>query len=448
MTPTIKHPSIKFTISGFFIKLMIFGVPIFALILHDFQFLVDEKIKGIVSINADTWFFAIYVIWTVVLATLYPSAVKRPSDIFPTFYIPIVCLCGSVYWNNTGLMNELMASLMLALLIFPVVAMKAMSRISFHAPPIKFIKLYSDKNLPKIFLIIISTAVVFGYAINGDVGGFDMSSSYDRRMAGRITFADHTFARYLFDNAMNGVLPIFAFIAGRKKSLINFSLAMLFALFNFWLLGTKATFFYIAVMFFIGMMCEIKKQDKLPFYFSVAITTLFAVAMAEFLVNGRSIIADYIIRRVFMAGVQIQAYYMDAVFNGHDLPLFFITGIQSDLLPTFFIGEAYFGSADTNANTNAFFYEMARSGIPGLLFCVIFICVFFFALDKMYKKTGSDNVIGIASLYTLFLLEQAFTTALVSSGIFLCFILVLLARNQSQPPVDLHYKVEGGRCRD
>jgi len=434
MSSAIKHPSIKFTISGFFIKLMIFGVPIFALLLYDFQLFEENKNTGIASINADAWFFAIYVLWTVVLAALYPSAVKRPADIFPTFYIPIVCLCGSVYWNNTGLMNELSAFLMLAILISPVVVMKIMSRISFsfHVYPIK-IKLYSDKNLPKIFLFIISMAIVFGYTINGDAGGFDMSTSYDRRMVGRITFADHTFARYLFDNAMNGVLPIFAFIAGRKKSLINFLLAILFALFNFWLLGTKATFFYITVMFFIGMICRVKKQDKLPFYFSVAIMMLFAVAMAECLVNGRSIIADYIIRRVFMTGVQIQTYYMDAIFNGPDFPLFFITGIQSDLLPTFFIGETYFGSADTNANTNAFFYAIGRSGIPGLLFCLVFVCVFFFVLDKIYKKTGSANAIGMASLYTLFLLEQAFTTAFVSSGIFLCFILVLLARNQPQP---------------
>jgi len=412
---------------NFITKFMMFCVPVFALVLYDWQFLEENSHTGIVALDVDLWFYINYFIWVAVLAALYPTKILRPADVFPVFYIPIACLCGAVYWQNTGLLHGPDWLLMLGLLTSPIVALKITSKILFanFRLPVASVNLSSNKSLPLILLIIIATAAVTGYFINENVGGFDMEHSYDRRLAGRMAFADHTFARYLFDNAANGAVLILAFISGSRKSLIYLLWSMAFAFFNFWLLGTKATFFYVVLMFFIGKIYKNGNQEKLPVYFISIVTVLFIAATVECLANGRSIIADYIIRRAFMAAVQIQSYYIDSIFNGQGYPYTLLTGVGGDIVPSLFIGKTYFGNADTNANTNAIFYELAHAGLPGLLFCIVFICVFFGILDKNYKKTGSVNTMAVGCLYSMLLVEQAFTTALISSGVLLCLFLVL-----------------------
>jgi len=148
---------------------------------------------------------------------------------------------------------------------------------------------------------------------------------------------------------------------------------------------------------------------------------------------GRSVIADYIIRRTFMVGMQIQTYYFDAIFYSHVFldNLLFGLDLQDEKSPTFFIGETYFLNPETNANTNAFLYALAKTGCLGLLCCIAFICIFLCALDKKYAKIQSINMIAIASLYTVLILEQAYTTALISSGILLLFCLVSISSSKS-----------------
>jgi len=425
-----------FSFQGFCIKLMLFNIPLLAFLIYDLQLLEENLYTGIGAIEVDFWFCANYVFWLIILTILYPSRINRPTDVFPVLYLPTSCLCSVIYWKTTGLLNTSDATLLLLLLTSPVFALKFARHIpSFRLrPSISIPKPFLEKNLPRTLLLILAVATLYGYILNGSVGGFDLATSYDRRLHARDAFSDNMFARYLFDNAMNGALPFLAFIAGRNRSIKHFVLAIAFALFNFWLMGAKATFLYIAFMFFLGRICLNGKQDKLPSYFLMAVFFIFVGALAEHFIAGKSLIADYIIRRAFMLGAQIQTYYFDAIFNDQNFPNTLLTGLPGNSPPSFLIGEAYFANPATNANTNAFVYALALSGLLGLLLCVMFVCVFFRMLDQSYAKTGSSNALAIISLYALFLLEQAFTIAFISSGIFLCFLLISSARIQKNLP--------------
>jgi len=415
------------------IGLLLFSIPLLAFELYSFQLFKENRHTGVVDVQMALGDYLHYFFWIIIITALYPVKMKHPTEIFMALHLLIVCLCSSIYWKITGILNISDAILLMTLLVSPVFALK----LSLQIPilnfqfNIKIPKPLTEKNLLFALLLILAAAVVTGYIINGNVAGFDLSSSYDRRLAARDTFADNVFARYLFDIAMNGVLPFFAFMAGKHRSLACATFVFIFSLVNFWLIGTKATFIYATLMIFVGLTCVNKKCKNLPIYFLLILLLVFFGAAVECLVMGKSLIVDYIIRRVFMVGSQIQIYYFDYIFNNQNTTDILATGIQSMRSPSFFIGEAYFNDPETNANTNAFLYALAFSGLPGILLCVIFICLFFRVLDQSYAKTGSDGTIAIVLLYTILLLEQAFTTAFISSGIFLCFLLNAATRTKA-----------------
>jgi len=427
--------AVRLSFRGACLKLMMFFIPLCALALYNLQLLDDNNHTGIKEVGVDFWFCINYLLWLIVLTALYPSKVNRPTDVFLILYIPICCLCGSVYWKITGILYGLDSVLLLIFLIFPVVFLKIIRKFQLFKTNLYVIELpkfFAEKNLPRVLLVILFVAMVIGINTNGSIGGFDLLESYDRRLMARETFSDGVFARYLYSNAMSGVLAFLAFFAGKQKSIFYFAAAIFFAFFDFWLVGTKAGFLYVLFMAFLGCLLAYGKFHNISFYFLFIIFLLFVASLLEYLAVGRSLLADYIIRRAFMVGVQVQTYYFDAIFKSQDYLDILLAGLQEESAsPSFFIGNLYFENPETNANTNAFFYAVLMAGLPGLLICVAFVCLFFYMLDKIYVKTRCWNAIAITALYALFILEQAFTTAFISSGILLCFLLTQFVKNSA-----------------
>jgi hypothetical protein len=109
----------------------------------------------------------------------------------------------------------------------------------------------------------------------------------------------------------------------------------------------------------------------------------------------------------------------------------FLTGSAgSAFKPTFYIGEFYFGDADTNANTNAFLYAFSLNGIFGYIFAVLFIIVALTVFDALYRSSKNPAYLYLGFIYGLLLVEQGFSTAMVSSGVGLLFLLVLLEKQE------------------
>ena len=70
-----------------------------------------------------------------------------------------------------------------------------------------------------------------------------------------------------------------------------------------------------------------------------------------------------------------------------------------------------------NANTNAFIYALGSGGTPLYLGIITLVCLILAILDLKYRKTNNPILIFTAFLYSILILEQSATTALVTSGL-------------------------------
>ena len=95
---------------------------------------------------------------------------------------------------------------------------------------------------------------------------------------------------------------------------------------------------------------------------------------------------------------------------------------------TYFVGEKYFGNQDANANTNAFLYAFAANGFLGYIFSIHFVSAFLVSLDRLYRSTKNPTYLLIGFIYGALVTEQSFSTAMVSSGVGLLFLLTLLEK--------------------
>jgi len=95
------------------------------------------------------------------------------------------------------------------------------------------------------------------------------------------------------------------------------------------------------------------------------------------------------------------------------------------------------GSSEANANTNAFLYSFAKSGVVGYIGAILFIGLFFSILDKFFNSFRRQDVFFVAALYGLLLTEQAYTIAMVSSGVAVLTFIVWLMRSERQVSLNL-----------
>jgi hypothetical protein len=95
---------------------------------------------------------------------------------------------------------------------------------------------------------------------------------------------------------------------------------------------------------------------------------------------------------------------------------------------TYYVGEKYFGNSSSNVNTNAFLYAFSANGFLGYFFSVIFVSTFLVGLDRLYRSTQNPTSLLIGFVYGALVTEQAFSTAMVSSGVGLLFLLTLLEK--------------------
>jgi hypothetical protein len=132
---------------------------------------------------------------------------------------------------------------------------------------------------------------------------------------------------------------------------------------------------------------------------------------------------------VFAVQAQIQGYYLDFIMESGTTTWNFLTGSTGSVFqPTFYIGEYYFGDVNANANTNAFLYAFSLNGIFGYFFAALFIVVVLNGFDALYRASGNPSYLYLGFIYGLLLVEQAYTTAMVSSGVGLLFLIVLLEK--------------------
>ena len=84
------------------------------------------------------------------------------------------------------------------------------------------------------------------------------------------------------------------------------------------------------------------------------------------------------------------------------------------------------GSDESNANTNAFFYQFAARGLIGYIYALIWVPLILVVFDRLYRSSRNPSYLFLGFLYGLLVIEQAYTVALVSSGVGVLFVLISL----------------------
>jgi hypothetical protein len=129
---------------------------------------------------------------------------------------------------------------------------------------------------------------------------------------------------------------------------------------------------------------------------------------------------------------KIQAYFFDAMWSMDGLS-FFWSGLdyKNFKSPGYLIGLNYSGSAETNANVNAYQHQIAMNGLFGYFLVVIGISIYVLFLDYLLAIKKNIYTYGLSFIFAFLLIEQSFTTALLSSAMFLCLLFTIILSSKT-----------------
>src|SRR5690606_26786604 len=139
----------------------------------------------------DTGFpeICLWLIWNCVTALLMPSRLEKPSDCFLMTYSLFVVLCGASMWGASGILDisggiVLLVFFTISLLLYRILVIVLENFLITNVRMIYFLRT-SSYAFPLLILLLIGVAVG---ALSGQSGGFDLASSYVRRISGRAHF--------------------------------------------------------------------------------------------------------------------------------------------------------------------------------------------------------------------------------------------------------------------
>lgn len=383
---------------------------------------------GVVPVRLDASSTLLALAWIALAITVMPTQVRRPSDLFLLFYVVACFFWGSVLWAATGLLSLPLGALMLVLLYLPALTVKLFQRY-LSGPVSEFVApVYVFKRSQLVLLLAATLAVGAALAMASfGPGDFGLNNVYERRLAGREALTGSAIAGYAINMTINGVAPLLAFMAGYRRSPLVFALAAGYATLLFWQIGLKSPFINVGALAAVGFALSLPSMRRnLGLLALLALVGVFGYVVWEVFDGGYSAISDYLLRRIAMVQPQVQSYYVDF---WHALPLadqMFGTGLGKYLDWSFMIGDTYLHNPETNANTNGFLHALLKGGLVGYLVALVVVGAFISVLDAMYERSGMMEFVGLAGLYGILVSEQGYTTVFVTSGIILCFVLIML----------------------
>lgn len=411
---------------------MLCFISICAIGLYFWQFEEVNAYIGILPLSSiyapEYWLLLVF--WLAVVTLLLPVNSSSPSDVFLCIYLLGSCLWTASYWPATGLLNMSQALQLLALLTAPAALIQFGKWLLLHFP--LNVQRRSYIELPNAWLspVLCGLLLLFlllGYSVAGNQGSFDYDEGHLRRLSGRDSFAANNLAAYGMQMSVNGLAPLLGFLGAyrNKHSILIFSLGV--AIFSYWLLATKSPFLSISMLAYLGYILRRGLVRHFTVWVLCGLSVLMLFVLVELWLFDFSMVADYGIRRLALVNANIQVYFMDAMEH-QGWGTVFLSGLSYDGFssPEYFVGGTYMGNNLTNANTNGYLHEMAIGGVVGYLVVSILTAIFAFTLDINFLQRGRVEAFGVAAIAAVLLLEQAFMTAMVSSGVGLCLLLVLL----------------------
>lgn len=411
-----------------------------ALVLYVGQFQTTNAYNGIEPIR-ELWEFSYWLmigVTLVVMALLYPMRVRSPSDIFLCLYLLGAALWSVSYWPATGLIDWMQAMLLECMLLLPALLVVAGRFFAWQAPValpplIRFPRFYLE---PVLIALLVLTCVL-SYSVAGADASFDFKTVFLRRLSGRENFAGNPLSAYLMQMSVNGIAPFLAYLGMQRRSLWPLTIAFVFSFFSFWLLALKQPTLNVALLATLGYLVQRGRVVNFSRWLALALAAVLLVSVLELWAFDFSLIADYGVRRVILVNSTIQVYFCDLLSRLDTWPLLFrgvdFYGYSS---PEYLVGDVYMNNEMTNANTNAYLHQAALGGLVGYSLVALGTAALTTFLDIIYIRLRKTDAFAISTMLGALLIEQAFATTLVSSGVLMCLLLSLVYSRETHPSVD------------
>lgn len=249
--------------------------------------------------------------------------------------------------------------------------------------------------------------VVWSYS--GFTFRLGLEDLYARRMDARGTIG---FGGY-FIGPLKILLPVIAIQAWREtRSFVWLGLMVMGIMAVFSLDGTKSTLVFPLVLLLVDWGLD---KGRLVTYLLTAVVTVCLLALVEWRFMGTSILADFLVRRIFVAPGLVAAHF----WTYQD---------QFDSLGniTYEVGALFFGDETNNANSNMFAFGLAWGGwIGGFLIAAVsgaLVGVFNVFPGERYRGLGVLMATGCALIWA----EQFLHTSLLTSGVFMVLVFAWL----------------------
>lgn len=412
----------------FLSMLFLYVIYVWAMIhTYDFQIAEENAYAGMQPWEMTSAGWVILAIALPLIAFMASRIKGNPSDFFVIFYSAIPVISFFALTSTSGKINNSILLPSLLIIIFPLLAIWVLQ---YLIPKIRWSGVVRSIIIERVLLGILFAVIMFSYVNAPTSAGFDIITSYDRRLEGRELYTAGSLIAYALAMCMNGFAPYLAFrgaINGRRLLALT---AFGSVVFFYWLLGVKAPVMYVLMGYSIGLLA---RRNNLPYlikYFILSIIGLYFLVFVEWsFFDNHSVIANFGFRRLFPVQAEVQGFYLDFLMGDTPSAWSWLIGIPDQSFQvTYYVGEKYFGNSSTNANTNAFLYAFAANGFLGYLFSILFVSTFLVGLDRLYRSTQNPNYLLIGFVYGVLVTEQSFSTAMVSSGVGLLFLLTLLAK--------------------
>ena len=409
---------------------MVFLYVIYAWVMihtYDFQLAEENAYIGMQPWEMTSAGWVILVITLPLMAFMASRIKGNPSDFFVIFYSAIPVISFFALTSTSGKINNSILLPSSLIIVFPLLAIWALQ---YLIPKITWRGVVPSIIIERALLGILFAVIIFSYVNSPASAGFDIITSSDRRLEGRELYSAGSLIAYALGMCMNGLAPYLAFKGAINGRRLLFLIALGSVVFFYWLLGVKAPVMYVLMGYSIGLLA---KRNNLPYlikYFIIMIIGLYFIVLVEWsLFDNYSLVADYGFRRLFPVQAEVQGYYLDWLMSDAPSAWSWLIGISDQSFQvTYYVGEKYFGNSSSNVNTNAFLYAFSANGFLGYIFSIIFISTFLVGLDRLYRSTQNPTYLLIGFVYGALVTEQAFSTAMVSSGVGLLFLATLFEK--------------------
>lgn len=373
------------------------------------------------------------------LALIVSRTSGNPSDFFKIFYGSITINSFLVLHSITGPLSAFELIFGVIILFLPIAVIYVMDAFL----PLIRIKGRVKSEWIEFLLIILLLVVMVTSSLQPPMSaGFGLELSYDRRLEGREIYSAGSLLAYGLSMAMNGFAPYLAFRAGLRRRFLIFAVSFAASIYFYWLLGVKAPVLFVIAAFVMGFLVEQGKLKSFGDYFLIIITVLGLTVVLEWvLFDGYSLVADYFFRRLFAVQAEVLDYYLKFVLEEKPLIWSWLYGSMDPTFEvTYYIGELYFDNDQSNVNVNAFFLQLAAKGLIGYGSAMGFVSFVLILLDRLYKSSCNPSYIFLGFLYGLLIVEQAFTVAMVSSGVGVLFLMTIFEKSSRGCFLNVDYK--------